>query len=326
MILRSYPRDDLPVTRKDRSARGAEEESWPENWDRAGLIAERERVKSRLGPDETSWAVRLEQAVCDWRTPSRFEALGTKFSRLSADVQSFVSPTVARDVNRLLVVELALKLPPAMLTREISQEILALYPAALRRLLDFLQQGDDQDYVYPNDFLLKDLRFAAGLTVPCGAQVVDLRSVIGYRAWLHLSLRPHIFRHVADGSRAWFRIHTEARYLDEFNEAGWDACYRRIAGLLARHPKMHGMVGTSWFYDPVLESISPHLAYLRVKPLARGALLLRNTTTEHDIRSATAKSQKRRRLFQTGHYMPVSHTLLWPRRALMAWARSTDLQ
>lgn len=326
MNLRSYPRDDVPVTRKDCSARGAAGESWPENWDRAGLIARRERVKSRLQPDEASLAVRLERAVCDWRKPSRFEDVGAEFSRLAADLQSSVSPAIMQDINRLLVAELALKLPLAMLTREIPQEILALYPAALRRLLDFLQQGDDQDYVYPNDFLLKDLRFAAGLTVPCGAQVVDLRSVIGYRAWLHLWLRPHIFQHMADGSRAWFRIHTEARYLDEFNEAGWDACYRRIAGLLARHPKVRGMVATSWFYDPVLESISPHLAYLRVKPLARGALLLRNTTTEHDIRSATAKSGKRRRLFQTGHYMPVSHTLLWPRRALMAWAKSVEFQ
>jgi hypothetical protein len=118
----------------------------------------------------------------------------------------------------------------------------------------------------------------------------------------------------------WFRIHTESRYLNDFNEAGWDACYMRIVALLRAHSEVLGMAGTSWFYDPQLDAVSPRLTYLRLRPLERGVSILRSGTSAFDIASATAKSSSRRRLYEEGKYIPVSYNLLWPREALLAWA------
>ena len=107
-----------------------------------------------------------------------------------------------------------------------------------------------------DDYFLKDVRFAAGWTVPCGAEVVDLRSSrqlvrsalhrghAGARARLALrTLRP--------GRPApWFAPHTESRYLDEFNEAGMERTYLNVASMLRGHPDVAGIAAYSWFYDP----------------------------------------------------------------------------
>ena len=92
------------------------------------------------------------------------------------------------------------------------------------------------------------------------------------------------------------------------------------ASLLRGHPNVLGMAGTSWFYDPQLDAISPNLSYLRMRPVERGAVLVRQRTSEFDIISATTKSGTRQRLYEEGRYLPVPHSIIWPRDALIAWA------
>ena len=303
----------------------------PPAWTLAGnaigeaLLRERETLVKRLTQQEQSAAATLRAALPDWRRAARYEDLGSKFAILSKALQDGCERSIFLAVNRLLVIDLALRLPDTIATRNIPREVQALYPDAAARLIAYLRD-DDAEYCYPNERFVKDLRFASGLTVPCGAQVVDLRSVIGYAASARWLLRHPSAHHIGIAllSRQlvpWFRIHTESRYLDDFNEAGWDACYHRIAALLEDHPDVLGMAGTSWFYDPQLESVSPRLSYLRRRPVAGGAALLRSGTSAFDIGSATATSETRRRLYEAGKYTPVAHTLIWPRQALLDWAR-----
>jgi hypothetical protein len=108
--------------------------------------------------------------------------------------------------------------------------------------------------------------------------------------------------------------------LNDFNERGWDNCFLRIAELLERKKDIRGLVGTSWFYDPQLLKISPRLAYLRQRPLERGAFLLRHRTGSVDIENATMKSETRLRLYQEGKYTPIVLSIVWPRKDLICWA------
>lgn len=62
-----------------------------------------------------------------------------------------------------------------------------------------------------------------------------------------------------------------------------------------------GLAATSGFYDPQLAQVSPRLMYLRVRLLARGGVLFWGGTSDFDIRSATAKSESRRHLYEAGH-------------------------
>jgi hypothetical protein len=280
-------------------------------------------LSSHLNAEERSAAEELETALPDWRQPAR--DLGAKFINLAlAEMQRF-SPSTLININKLVVADMALKLPETLSKRDLPRDVLTMYPVAVKRLIAYLGRDCDSQYCYPNDSFVKDLRFASGLSVPCGAQDVDLRSIIGYRASARSLLRHPSARYlrsvVSHGQIVpWFRIHTDSRYLGDFNEPGWDACYRRIAALLRRHSEVLGMAGTSWFYDPQLDAVSPRLSYLRARPVERGAFIVRSGTLPFDIQSATAKSEQRRRLYQEGKYMPVSYTLLWPREKLLAWA------
>jgi hypothetical protein len=302
----------------------------PSAWSHMNAVSEvfsteRAQLLERLTHEARSAAWALRATLPDWRRPARYEDLGEAFAIQSKSLSGRFDRSTFLTINRLLVLDLAMRLPETVAARNIPDGVLALYPAAAARLQTYLQNGDDPDYCYPHEYFMKDLRFAAGLTVPCGAQIVDLRSVIGYKALWHWLLSHPSARHIAAllGQRSrvpWFRIHTESRYLDDFNEAGWDACYLRIAGLLQRHPEVLGMAGTSWFYDPQLDSVSPRLSYLRRRPMEGGASIVAHGTSDFDIGAATATSETRRRLYAAGRYMPTAYTILWPRAALLAWA------
>jgi hypothetical protein len=287
--------------------------------------AEWDALAKRLRSQELSFARELRMALPDWRLPSG--DLGAGFINLATKASKRFEHSTLLTINRLLVVQLALRLPQTLPGRNVPSEIMALYPPAARQLVTYLQAASDQQYHYPHDSFVKDLRFASGLSVPGGAQDVDLRSTIGYRASARLLIRNPSGRNIRRLFKyrqlaPWFRIHTDSRYLHDFNEPGWDACYLRIAALLKTHPEVLGMAGTSWFYDPQLESVSPRLGYLRLRPVERGAIVVRNRTSSFDIQSATATSESRRRLYEAGKFIPVSHTILWPREELLAWAQS----
>ena len=187
-------------------------------------------------------------------------------------------------------------------------------------LHDFLSGELPEDYAFPSDFFVKDYRFVTALSVPCGAQVTDLDDGIGPKTALLLARQLGIGAAVSAYRARWFRVHTESRYLDEFNEPGWTECYREVADLLKLHPHIRGMAATSWFYDPQLSAISPRLAYLPDLPMQYGARRVAHGTTEFDIKSATATSPTRRELYEQGKYTPVCHSILWDRDDMIRWA------
>ena len=119
-----------------------------------------------------------------------------------------------------------------------------------------------------------------------------------------------------------FRMHLDSRHLEEFNLLGRNQCFARIAELLEAMPGVRGLVGTSWFYDPQLERISPHLHYLRKVPMDGGAFLRIDGPGEIHTQRATARSETRRRLYEEGKYSPVCATVVWPRKDLLAWSRT----
>ncbi len=228
--------------------------------------------------------------------------------------------------RRSLIAKLALKLPLVINQMDLPESILKLYPEAFDRVSAHLINNENDTYNLSNDFFDKDISFVLGVSVPAGAEVVDLKSYYKFLSIVRSLFRPGNVKAIVrffrvGGTGPWFRIHVESRYLDYFNEPGWDACYLRIADLLEKNPSIRGMIGTSWFYDPQLLSISPRLAYLQKRPLERGAFMIRNRTTASAIQLSTLKSKTRRSLYQEGRYVPVEYSLLWPRKALISYGK-----
>lgn len=280
----------------------------------------------------------VADALPDWRIPRGFD-LGPEFEgrlreayRAAGDSGAGVpdvSGVGAVDVlGAALVAHLAASLPARLADRRLPPDVAALVPGALDRLLHFLRSADLTGYRLgpgASDFFVKDLRFVAGLTVPCGAGVVDLRGVISRRRTLDLVLRRRSIPAALALARGrslepWSSFHVEARYLEEFDEAGWDRAYVRMASLLQQHPEVRGITAGGWLYDPQLATISPRLGHFFHRPLERGAIAVRFPPSPIDVAWATEKSASRRRLHDEGRYTPDTHTMLWPRRQLLAWA------
>lgn len=176
-----------------------------------------------------------------------------------------------------------------------------------------------------SDVFLKEMGLASLRLYAGASSVIDPHSGLGrsllWKGGLHrLPGRVLLFAR-AGGFRPYFEVHVHQLYLDEFNEEGRNECYRCCVDLYALHPANLGMIGGSWFYDPVVASISPHLAYLRTVPESGGARVLFVSYDEQAARNATARSEKRRAMCVAGTYRPASWTLVWPRPAQTAWAR-----
>lgn len=223
-------------------------------------------------------------------------------------------------IRKAVVAAASLLLPQTLSQCRLPQSVIDLLPAAVARLADSLANPSDQAYDDQSDLYRKDLRFVVGQSVPCGAQDVDLYSAA---PWTTLVKNPSLHKWgrylAAGGAGVWFRIHTDPRNTGDFDEPGWRRCYARIADLLETRPDVKGMVGTSWFYDPQLVSISPRLAYLQNDPLSGGAFMLRNGPGEIHTQRATLTSPSRRKLYEEGKYLPVCWSVLWPRKDLIAW-------
>ena len=118
----------------------------------------------------------------------------------------------------------------------------------------------------------------------------------------------------------WLEVHTESRELSDFNEAGWDRAWATAAEICKRRPEMAGMLGSSWFYDPPLEQISPRLAYLRLNPLKHGAFMIHQGPGDIHTQRAATSSPTRAALIEKGEYTARSWIVAWPRAALIRWA------
>ena len=247
-------------------------------------------------------------------------ALNSSFERIAAQW-----PLEAPLLFRALVARLGVGAAARSPYRELAEKPFEAAVAGLERLAGYLRESAAASYKYPGDDLVKDYRLVTGLTIASGAQTVDLNARLGLKTALQAGRR-HPLLAASGWGKPWLRVHTERRYLAEFNESGWDQCYERLASMLEGMPRHAGVLATSWFYDPQLDEISPRLAYLRRVPMSAGAISVAHGTTAFDVQSATATSASRRKLFEQGRYRPVSHSIIWPRDAIIAWAqaRNTD--
>lgn len=253
-----------------------------------------------------------------------FHAIGLLLQNHEKNVSQFDRNLV----RRALVAKFALNLPAIINGLGLPESILALYPARLNLLSDHLKHNENDAYDVHCEYFQKDLQFVLGMWVPVSnTHALNLNYYFLYRTVIRSLLRPGnlnaIVRFlIVNGTGRWYAFHIDTRNLIDFNESGWDSSYTRITDLLERNNSIRGMIATSWLLDPQLLSISPHLAYIQLRPQDRGAILIRHCSTPEDTELATMKSKTRRRLYEERKYIPVCYSYLWPRKDMIAWSRS----
>lgn len=238
-------------------------------------------------------------------------------------------PALTDDHRRALVALWALELPARIALEGLPRAVLDLYPEWIGRMAAFLAEGANP---YDRDFWAKDVRLSLALSVPgARTQMIDLSSPMGPGQVLRHAREGWGWSVVpayaaAQGWKPWLEVHTESRELSDFNEAGWDRAWATAAEILKGRPHMAGMLGSSWFYDPPLETISPRLAYLRLNPLQHGAFTVHQGPGEIHTQRAANSSPTRREMIEKGEYTARSWLVAWPRAALIRWADARKTQ
>lgn len=234
----------------------------------------------------------------------------------AAGVRAFLRAAIARRLLRTLEAEALSHLPARVRTQQLAQfRRIALDTDAGAEWLDL-----------GHDLFHKEFGIAALRLYVAGCQLVDPRCGIPRSLLLRGSpltwLRNAAMMLSLGGHRPFFEIHAHKFMRDLFSEEGRAECYRCCAELYALHPEVRGMIAGSWFYDPVLEQVSPRLAYLRQVPLDGGAWLLFVNDGPDARANALATSPTRRKLFEEGKYLPKNYMIVWGKARQQAWARA----
>ena len=229
------------------------------------------------------------------------------------DLRSYQAATMAS-----LIADFERRVAPLPVPKSVRD----LFPGHFERILAQIESDPDPASFEGEDFL-KDLGLCRTTLLPAGAQVINesptLSRSLVYRSGVAQFARfTALLLFVTRGSGPFYQFHTHSRNLEDFNEEGWERCYLRVAELLALNPRIKGIYGATWFYDPEISRISPRLAYLRGQALERGGASF--YVGPDPGRLAIEKSKTRRDLYEKGEYVPTSYLIVLPRKGLLAWA------
>ena len=206
----------------------------------------------------------------------------------------------------------------------LPQSIHKLYARELSRIRTQLELFDLEYYDFDNDPFIKDFALLTHRFIPVGAEFAVPSSGVPRRSLFQGGVR-QLCRGIAviaraGGFKPFFALHAHPLALGDFNPRGWNSSYHRLAELLALNPNIKGITSASWFLDPKLKTISPHLSYLREVPEENGAVFLFVEHDDEGSSGALAKSETRKRLFREHQYVPAIYARIWLRGDILKWS------
>lgn len=96
--------------------------------------------------------------------------------------------------------------------------------------------------------------------------------------------------------------------------------YYRMAKCMELCPEIRGMMSASWFFCKRTLEISPSMRWVRTLPESSGAYFFEIGPSRPDA-GFLVGNKLRRELYEKGEYQPMDTCCIWPRRALIQWAR-----
>lgn len=258
-------------------------------------------------------------AACDPAAP--YHVVSANLASIERSVLERLGPDGLADLRATVLLALIGR-PRSSPVFVATPEVLRLQEASFERIRATCRPEKRAHYVQYQDRFLKDLALATGRVFPAGARIVQPgvgfpRSLVraaGFgqaAAFLALMMR---LRTNKDSCQ----LHVHPDELDEFDEAGWRRTLGRIARMLARNPTGRSVYGSSWLYAPELAKTSPRLGYIRAIAIeAGGEPFLVGIDRSGD---ALETSPTRRRLFETGAYVPCTYAMIWRRDVIITLA------
>jgi len=218
---------------------------------------------------------------------------------------------------------------PAIDELSLPEAVRKLIVKEFDRIRLLTESGAATDFNIGEHSLRCDFRIAGFGRIPVGVEHMELSGVprsLAYRGGIAQGTR--FLRMLWQSGRVvpYYQIHMShgvapAHFGLVYTPRSQGRMLRNIADCLKLNPQVRGLIASSWWYDPALETVSPGLAYLRRGFVERGAFLFRYGPPAND--HAIANSPQRTKLVEEGKYSPMTYTIVWPRGMMIRWADSS---
>ncbi len=245
--------------------------------------------------------------------------------RYCAALENRTTEVTFMNYHKLLMLEFLKRLPEKMHKKRIPSSISSYLRGQTDRILLNIQKDKMEFFTLHNGLFRLDVNICRTRLIPCGVEVVDEYSGFPIRFLLRgiIKQRSAVVRMIkifGCGFSPFYETHMDRRTIRLFCKEEFEACYLRVAEMLAMNSEYKGVISNSWWNDPKLEIISPSLNFLRKLPVSNGAILFRGISDSETVEDATMFSTKRRELFQKGAYIPTRYIVVWPRDSILSWA------
>jgi hypothetical protein len=215
-------------------------------------------------------------------------------------------------------------MPEKIEVEKYTEQVRSLFITEMQRIVSELDSNKPGFYSFDNDLFCKDLAISTLRMFSVGVLKVEGHAGIPRRflavGGIRQLLRGARVIGLLKGFYPYYEIHLDIRYRADFNPAGWDRALLNTAEMLKLHEQIKGMIGASWFFDPQIPYVSPHLTYLRQHIEENGGeffYMKRDARTTH---LAISASSTRKKLYECGKYVPCSYMAIWPRGKMLQWA------
>ena len=193
----------------------------------------------------------------------------------------------------------------------------------LERFSDYAAQFESDDE-WLNDASLRLHRICFLNWIPLGVYDFEYSSIprsnILKCPW---SQKPQLLNYLCfhmKGLGPTVEMHLPPLKNQRFTKEASDQSHQLMAEVVRLQPEIKGISGSSWYCDPKALEISPHLAFVRELFCQNGGFVHKLGPTSGASRKALLKSERRRRMYEQGSYVPTDYARYWARDALIEWS------
>lgn len=255
-----------------------------------------------------------------------YDAITSAMNANAVEIARRAGQSGLEDYHKLVLLVLMKDFEERAVRHRYPDCIRAAFLQQFRRITNDIERDAGGTYLYSHDSFCKDLGICRQRLIPCGTQLLEwpyrLSARLLLRGGVRQALRVLGVIGQLGGLQPLYRLHIDHRQLQDFSASGWQRCYAKTAALLKLNPQTRGLLGCTWYWDPAVCDISPHLRYLHEVPKSGGAAYFFVGQSEHNTEDAIAKSRERRRRYLEGSYQPKIYAMVWPRSGLLQRASS----
>ncbi len=249
-----------------------------------------------------------------------YAQLKPRLEQLNNDLSAKYGEKMAMKYGLVILAEIIRENEHRWKNAKLDSELKPEFIDSFHRILTAVSRGGSDALNLNKDAYAKELSICLYRLVPAGGQLIDPGSGLSRKMFLSAPFRDaaKLFKVLCHtgGFAPFAEFHTDLFMRHWFTREGWEYSFRLLPAVFKSYPKLRGLVAGSWFFDPMLENISPELAFIRDVSNDWGASFV---TSEYikEPSDAILTSRTRRELFNNGQYCPRNYLIIVPKRTIL---------